>query len=313
MALADLLDIKVQGALVRSQFHNIPEVDAPSSFFFSLEKKSRQKKVIHTLLSDAWQELMEPSQIRRRADEFYSSLYSSECEEEDTLQEEFCSKLPQVSTETNSQLESHCKACRDGELPALMMDFYIVPLVTLSKFFIASAARVNWKKSEALALGEWCDGLPVLPREWPGKQMASNIWECFWKKTPWSRGTGRASQKRLREKFKMEMAAPSNVQDPVPAAAGGCSGAGAEQCLALGSLLGLYSVQVAKKTSGHRGSWERRTAFYSQGETTLDPTDPFPEIYLSPGLGDMTGPLLTITSSNKMTLHRADKKLQLCQ
>ncbi|KAI3352572.1 hypothetical protein L3Q82_005508 [Scortum barcoo] len=117
-----------------------------------LEKKSRQKKVIHTLLSDTWQELMEPSQIRRRADEFYSSLYSSECEEEDTLQEEFCSELPQVSTETNSQLESHCKACRDGELPAFDgLNGGFLPN-TVSKFSIASAASVNWKKSEALAL-----------------------------------------------------------------------------------------------------------------------------------------------------------------
>ena len=72
-------------------------MDAPSSFFFGLERKNGQRRVIHTLLT-------EPGQIRARAVEFYSSLYSSEYEEKDTL-EGFCSGLPQVSMETNSQLE----------------------------------------------------------------------------------------------------------------------------------------------------------------------------------------------------------------
>ncbi|KAI3373352.1 hypothetical protein L3Q82_006652 [Scortum barcoo] len=51
------------------------------------------------------QELTEPGQIRRRAVEFYSSLYTSEYKEEDELFEGFCSELPQVSEWTNSQLE----------------------------------------------------------------------------------------------------------------------------------------------------------------------------------------------------------------
>ena len=79
-------------------------MDAPSSFFFGLERKDGQRRVIHTLLSDTGQELTEPGQIRARSVEFYSSLYSLEYEEKDTL-EGFCSGLPQVSMETNSQLE----------------------------------------------------------------------------------------------------------------------------------------------------------------------------------------------------------------
>ena len=106
LALADLLDVKVQGALVRSRFQTISEMDAPSSFFFGLERKNGQRRVIHTLLSDTGQEIMEPRQIRRRAVEFYSSLYSSEYEEQEALQEEFLSGLPQVSEETNSCLEA---------------------------------------------------------------------------------------------------------------------------------------------------------------------------------------------------------------
>ncbi|TKS65192.1 putative 149 kDa protein ORF 2 [Collichthys lucidus] len=105
MALANLLDTKVQGALVRSRVQNITEMDAPSGFFFALEKKHGQKKAILSLLSDTGEELNEPGQIRQRAVEFYSSLFTSEYEENDTLCEGFCSELPQVSTEINSQLE----------------------------------------------------------------------------------------------------------------------------------------------------------------------------------------------------------------
>ncbi|KAJ4939394.1 hypothetical protein JOQ06_028843 [Pogonophryne albipinna] len=105
MALANLLDVKVQGALVRSRFLDTNEMDAPTSFFFGLEKKNGQRRVIHSLLSDTGQEITEPSQIRRRAVSFYSTLYTSEYEEGETLSEGFCNELPQVSEETNSQLE----------------------------------------------------------------------------------------------------------------------------------------------------------------------------------------------------------------
>lgn len=105
MALANLLDNKIQGALVRSRVQTITEMDAPSSFFFGLEKKRGQRNVVHSLLSDTGQELTEPGQIRRRAVEFYSALYTCEYNHDDSLFEGFCGELPQVSAETNSQLD----------------------------------------------------------------------------------------------------------------------------------------------------------------------------------------------------------------
>lgn len=60
MALASLLDSRVQGALVRSLVQNITEMDAPSGYFFSMEKKNGQHKTIHSLLLDTGQELTEP-------------------------------------------------------------------------------------------------------------------------------------------------------------------------------------------------------------------------------------------------------------
>ncbi|KAJ3585649.1 hypothetical protein NHX12_014368, partial [Muraenolepis orangiensis] len=65
---------------------------------------------------------------------------------------------------------------------------------------------------------------------------------------------------------------------------------------ALGSLLGLHSVRVAQRILQ---LWSQTLCLeekrllrnYGQGRARPDPADPFPEIYLSPGLGELTGPL----------------------
>lgn len=36
--LTDLLDVKVQGALISSRFHDVMQMDAPSKFFFQFGK-----------------------------------------------------------------------------------------------------------------------------------------------------------------------------------------------------------------------------------------------------------------------------------
>ncbi|TWW81692.1 Transposon TX1 uncharacterized 149 kDa protein ORF 2 [Takifugu flavidus] len=67
MALANLLDTKVQGALVRSRIQDIAEMDTPSTFFFGLDRKRGQSRVIHSLLSEEGLDLTETEQIRRKA------------------------------------------------------------------------------------------------------------------------------------------------------------------------------------------------------------------------------------------------------
>ncbi len=76
--LANLLDIKAQGALVRSRFQNITQMDAPSKFFFSMEKKNSQSRIIHSLVSDTGQELTKTSEIREVAVQFYKKLYTAD-------------------------------------------------------------------------------------------------------------------------------------------------------------------------------------------------------------------------------------------
>ncbi|TWW73395.1 Transposon TX1 uncharacterized 149 kDa protein ORF 2 [Takifugu flavidus] len=104
MALASLLDSQVQGELVRSLIQDLTEIDAPSSFFFGLEKKCWQNQMIHLLFSSTGKELVELGHIRKRAVEFFSSLYESEYCRDDGLFDEYCGDLPWVSGETNSRL-----------------------------------------------------------------------------------------------------------------------------------------------------------------------------------------------------------------
>lgn len=62
-ALANLLDIIAQHALVRSRFVNTSQVIAPSQFFFSLEHENGQRKIINSLRSEDGSTRMETPEI----------------------------------------------------------------------------------------------------------------------------------------------------------------------------------------------------------------------------------------------------------
>lgn len=71
---------------------------------------------VASLLSDTWQELSKLGYIKRRVVDYYSSLYSREWEEDNTLSERFCSKVPQASAETKSLLDQPLQI---GELQSM--------------------------------------------------------------------------------------------------------------------------------------------------------------------------------------------------
>ncbi len=73
--LGKLLDTVAQGALVRSRFQSIEMMDAPSKFFFNLEKKNGQRRFIHALKSESGSLLSDSHGIRKRAVRFYEELY----------------------------------------------------------------------------------------------------------------------------------------------------------------------------------------------------------------------------------------------
>lgn len=95
---ANLLGARIQGALVRDM------LDTPSSFFFSSDRNSGQRKLIHSLLSDM-EELTDPGQIRKREMEFYTSLYKNEYKDKEDIFCVFSQGLPRVTKETNHRLK----------------------------------------------------------------------------------------------------------------------------------------------------------------------------------------------------------------
>ena len=104
-ALNDLLGVGAQGALVRSRFQSLTQMDAPSKFFFSLERRNGQSRFIHSLQSEDGQELTEPTEIRKRAVRFYAALYRSEYKDHEELAAGFFAGLPRVTERSTAELE----------------------------------------------------------------------------------------------------------------------------------------------------------------------------------------------------------------
>ena len=115
-ALAELLGFKAQGALIRSRFQCVDQMDVPSKIFFSLEKKNGQRKSINSLQSESGTLLTSVHDIRNRAAQFYKELYRSELsgEQADSV---FVEGLPQVSEESLAELDS---ALTLGELESAL-------------------------------------------------------------------------------------------------------------------------------------------------------------------------------------------------
>ncbi|KAJ3584980.1 hypothetical protein NHX12_013703 [Muraenolepis orangiensis] len=81
-------------------------MDASSRFFFGLERKNGQKRLIHSMRSDTGQILSESTDIRRHAVGFYSSLFQSELGEEQGVSHGFYKGLPKVEQESSEELEA---------------------------------------------------------------------------------------------------------------------------------------------------------------------------------------------------------------
>lgn len=105
LQLKDLLERRAQGALVRSRFRNVSEMDAPSKFFFSLEQKNGQKRLIQALRSESGSLLTETSDIRKRATVFYSELYKSAFKEQQQLSDVFLNELPKLKKDSADALD----------------------------------------------------------------------------------------------------------------------------------------------------------------------------------------------------------------
>ncbi|KAK3520120.1 hypothetical protein QTP70_014376, partial [Hemibagrus guttatus] len=101
----DLLDITARGALVRSRFTSVTEMDAPSKFFFSLEQKNGQKRFIHAVRTESGDLLSDPTEIHKQTVCFYSKLYSSERSGAQIVEESFLKDLPKLSEQVARELD----------------------------------------------------------------------------------------------------------------------------------------------------------------------------------------------------------------
>lgn len=126
--LADLLGTRSQGALVRSRFQSFSEMDAPSNFFFSLERKNGQRKSIQCLRSEDGKVLTEISDIRKRAVSFYKELYTRSFVDGQLMAEFVADHLPKVNEDSYAKLVSPLKieevfialqSMKNGKAPGL--------------------------------------------------------------------------------------------------------------------------------------------------------------------------------------------------
>ena len=134
--LKELLGVRAQGALVRSRFQNVTLMDAPSKYFFNLERQNGQSRLMHILRSETGQELSDPAQIRNYARSFYSKLYDTELVSNDLLPSPFFNDLPKVPDECHAvtdkvltlhELEQAAMSMQNARAPGidgLPFDFY---------------------------------------------------------------------------------------------------------------------------------------------------------------------------------------------
>ncbi|KAI4871400.1 hypothetical protein NFI96_009402 [Prochilodus magdalenae] len=75
--LSDLLQEKAKGVLVRSRFISVQDMDAPTAFFFNLEKSSHKQESLVSVRRDDGTVTADPAEVKRLAVDFYSQLFTA--------------------------------------------------------------------------------------------------------------------------------------------------------------------------------------------------------------------------------------------
>ncbi len=89
LLLRNLLEERGKTALLRTRFAKLNDMDAPTSFFFGLEKKPREQKSFHQLKIPGGGVITDQREIQSYALSFYEDLYCSELCDDTVTDETF--------------------------------------------------------------------------------------------------------------------------------------------------------------------------------------------------------------------------------
>ncbi len=95
--------MKAKGALVRSRFQSVEQMDVPSKYFFGLEKKNGQKRFFHSLRSESGTMLNDVNENRKRIVKFLQKVCTKVSSKPNRINY-FFEDLPKVSFESNQDL-----------------------------------------------------------------------------------------------------------------------------------------------------------------------------------------------------------------
>jgi len=105
VSLKSLLQVQTKGALIRSRFLSVNDMDAPTAYFFNLEKVSKKQSVMHCLTSPDGSKTSDPKKMRKIAVDFYSDLFRADmCDSQSTL--DLLENLPTIGGEQRASLDS---------------------------------------------------------------------------------------------------------------------------------------------------------------------------------------------------------------
>ena len=103
--LGSYLQEQVKGALIRARISSIKDVDAPSSYFFNLERKAAQQKQMFFLRRGDGTLTSDPAEMRSLAVRYYAELYGAEeCDGDSAA--DLLQGLPQLSPGQREELDS---------------------------------------------------------------------------------------------------------------------------------------------------------------------------------------------------------------
>ncbi len=103
--LKTLLEEQGKTALLRTRYSQLNEMDAPSAFFFGLEKKPRKQKYFHKLNLSQGGVTTDQQEIRTHALAFYEDLYCAELCDGAATEQILCD-LPHLSEEDQQTLDN---------------------------------------------------------------------------------------------------------------------------------------------------------------------------------------------------------------